>query len=135
MPIFLESFTNKKIKQMKGEEIKVFFMVLEEMGVKEIQIAYDGAGDNGSIDDISCYDENDDLISCDQYHDKIESVGYHILNHYYDVDWYNNDGGHGVIHIYVRLKSWEIDGYYREMQSIDAPAHGNLESVIDSFKE
>lgn len=133
MPISLAGSTNKKNKQMDKERVKVFFMALEEKGVKEIQVTYEGSGDSGSIDTARFYDHNDDEIDLDNFKDEAMDIGYHILNEHYEVDWYNNDGGYGTIHINLPEKNWNIDGYYRELTSVEAPEDGTLKDVIKSF--
>lgn len=133
MPTFLASSTNKKVKQMDSEKIKVFFIALEQKGVKEIQIGYDGSGDSGSVNSVTFYDHNDDEIELKDFESKAEDIGYHILSRYYDVDWYNNEGGYGTVNINLADKTWDIDGYYRETTSVEAPADGDLKDVIETI--
>lgn len=120
---------------MVGEEIKLFFMALEQRGIKELRISYDGSGDSGSVEESHFITMDGDQIDLPEFNDTAGDVAYHILNNYYDVDWYNNDGGHGVVIINIIEKTWEIDGYYRETQSVEAPESGDLENVISTFKK
>ena len=120
---------------MVNEKIKVFFMALQEKEVARIEIRYDGAGDSGAIDSSFFYDAKANEIDLPEYNAEAESIGYHILERYYDVDWYNNDGGHGSIFIDISDQTWNIDGYYRTIESVEAPESGDLQSVMESYKD
>lgn len=135
MPISLADSINKKSKNMIEEEIKAFFMALEQRGIKEVRIPYDGGGDSGSTEKANFITTDGDEIDLEKFENVADIIAYYILNTYYDVDWYNNDGGHGVIILNIVEKTWEIDGYYREMRSIEAPDSGDLNDVISTFSK
>jgi hypothetical protein len=135
MPISLADSINKKSKDMVEEEVKAFFMALEQRGIKEVRIPYDGSGDSGSTEEANFITTDGDEIDLEEFENVADKIANHILDKYYDVDWYNNDGGHGVITINIIEKTWEIDGYYREMQSIEAPESGDLKDVISTFEK
>jgi hypothetical protein len=110
-------------------------MALEQRGIKEVRIPYDGAGDSGCTEDAHFITIDGDEIDLEEFEAVADKIANHILDKYYDVDWYNNDGGHGVVTLNIVDKTWEIDGYYRETQSVEAPESGDLEDVISTFKK
>ena len=122
---------------MKKElNVKGMFIALEQLGVDHIDIAYSGGGDSGAIDEVKFYDKDKDEIELDPNMEQIANdFGYHILNNYYDVDWYNNDGGYGTIEINIPDQTWNIDGYVNVQTSEEASASGSLTDVIESYTE
>jgi hypothetical protein len=128
------------MEQDKELNIKMLFASLAEKGIVEIHIGFDGSGDSGSIDDdITCYVENSDSeqIPAENISDEVKKnlsdLGYHILERYYDYDWYNNDGGYGTIHINIKEQEWDIEGYQRTYDTIEVSGAGDLGSTLDSF--
>lgn len=101
-----------------NKEIDSLFAQLRLHNVAKIVIAFEGAGDSGSIDDVSLMDASDKhvttptttiLWTSEDYHDAgkpkdttlrnaLEDLGYQMLDKT-GVDWYNNDGGYGDITI------------------------------------
>jgi hypothetical protein len=122
---------------MKKElNVKGMFIALEQLGVDHIDIDYSGGGDSGAIDEVKFYDKDKDEIKLDPNMEQIANdFGYHILNNYYDVDWYNNDGGYGTIDINIPDQTWNIDGYVNVQTSEEASAAGSLTDVIESYTE
>jgi hypothetical protein len=122
---------------MKKElNVKGMFIALEQLGVDHIDIAYSGGGDSGAIDEVKFYDKDKDEIELDPNMEQIANdFGYHILNNYYDVDWYNNDGGYGTIEINIPDQTWNIDGYVNVQTSEEAFDSGSLTDVIESYTE
>lgn len=118
---------------MINEDIKVFFMALETKEVKTIQMTYDGSGDSGNVENTSFQDKDGAEIELKEFEEKAIELADHILAEYYTIDWYNNEGGFGTITVDIVEKTWSIDGYCREMTSVQAPADGNLKEVINSF--
>lgn len=139
---------NPEPEQDKELKIKMLFIHLEEKGIVKIEIKFDGSGDSGSIDDEpEFYTEgiNGELIKVDlalarkydtedDIGDQLIDLGYHILDKYYGYDWYNNDGGYGVININVKEKSWYIEGFQRYIDTKEASTDvNNLEDALSSF--
>jgi hypothetical protein len=135
MPISLADSINKKSKNMTEEEVKIFFMALEQRGIKEVQIPYDGSGDSGSTEDAHFITTDGDEVDLEEFETAADKLANYILDDHYNVDWYNNDGGYGVIKLNVVDKTWEIDGYYREIQSVEAPESGDLNELIRTFQK
>jgi uncharacterized protein YdeI (BOF family) len=128
------------MNQDKELNIKVLFASLAEKGIVKIAIGFDGSGDSGAIEDnISYYVENDDselILSEDissQVDDQLIELGYHILDRYYDYDWYNNEGGYGTINIDIKDQNWDIEGFQRIQDVEEVSGEGDLSIAVESF--
>jgi len=128
------------MNQDKELNIKVLFASLAEKGIVKIAIGFDGSGDSGAIEDnISYYVENDDselILSEDissQVDDQLIELGYHILDRYYDYDWYNNEGGYGTINIDIKDQNWDIEGFQRISDVEEVSGEGDLSIAVESF--
>jgi len=124
MPIFLADFT--KQNNMTENEMTGLLLKLADLGVTGIKIFYSGGGDSGDIDDVlytttkeasfndimnlSTYGEDIlYLADLDGYlrDDLIDFANEKILN---DLeDWWNNDGGYGVMLIKIPSGEYEIN--------------------------
>ena len=86
-------------EKLKWQEAVLF---LKDRGITSIHVEYEGSGDSGSIDSISYYKGEDehninDLDISDDMHQKLINLCYPMLD---DIeDWYNNDGGFGMVTI------------------------------------
>jgi len=125
MPISLADFT--KQNNMTENEMTGLLLKLADLGVTGIKIFYSGGGDSGDIDDVvyttikeaSFYDimnlsnygqENTlYLATLDGYlrDDLIDFANEKILNGI--EDWWNNDGGYGVMLIKIPSGEYEIN--------------------------
>ena len=123
MPIFLADFT--KQNNMTENEMTGLLLKLADLDVTEIKIFYSGGGDSGDIDDIvytttkeaafnnimnlPCHGEDVLYLQNldDELADKIKDFANEkILN---DLeDWWNNDGGYGVMIIKIPSGKYEI---------------------------
>ena len=131
-------------EQDKELSIKVLFASLVEKGIAVVEIDFDGSGDSGSIeeDNAKFYQagndgeltliEDENLISED-IQKQLTKLGYHILDRYYDYDWYNNEGGYGTININLQERKWDIEGYQRIESVEEANEDGELEEALTSF--
>ena len=123
MPIFLADFT--KQNNMTENEMTGLLLKLADLGVTGIKIFYSGGGDSGDIDDIvytttkeaafnnimNLPSHGEDVLYLqnlnDELADKIKDFANEkILN---DLeDWWNNDGGYGVMLIKIPSGQYEI---------------------------
>ena len=123
MPIFLVDFT--KQNNMTENEMTGLLLKLADLGVTGIKIFYSGSGDSGDIDDvvytITKEASFDDIMNLSNYgegilyladlngelrDDLIDFANEKILN---DLeDWWNNDGGYGVMIIKIPSGEYEI---------------------------
>ena len=123
MPIFLADFT--KQNNMTENKMTDLLLKLADLGVTGIKIFYSGGGDSGDIDDVlytttkdvTFYDINTlvdyqentlYLTNLDhELKDEItEFANEKILNGI--EDWWNNDGGYGVMLIKIPSGQYEI---------------------------
>ena len=123
MPISLADFT--KQNNMTENEMTGFLLKLADLGVTGIKIFYSGGGDSGDIDDVvyttikeaafnnimNLSNHGEDVLylaNLDGYlrDDLIDFANEKILN---DLeDWWNNDGGYGVMLIKIPSGQYEI---------------------------
>jgi hypothetical protein len=84
---------------------------LQEQNVSKIIVEYSGSGDSGDIDYIEFTDINDYRVN--DIDDKIASYVSDYIEpqlHKFS-DWWNNDGGGGVLIIKVPSGEWKADHY------------------------
>jgi hypothetical protein len=102
------------------EEMIALTAQMKMLGVKEVSISFQGGGDSGEIYSIDTYNMNnesipipDDMVSWTKqvYGDQektqsnisidkvLDDIGYRVLDAT-GMDWYNNEGGQGTVHIY-----------------------------------
>ena len=123
MPIFLADFT--KQNNMTENEMTGLLLKLADLGVTGIKIFYSGGGDSGDIDDVVYTTTKEaafnDIMNLSTYgegilhladldgelrDDLIDFANEKILN---DLeDWWNNDGGYGVMNIKIPSGKYEI---------------------------
>ena len=123
MPISLADFT--KQNNMTENEMTGLLLKLADLGVTGIKIFYSGGGDSGDIDDVVYTTTKEaafnDIMNLSTYgegilhladldgelrDDLIDFANEKILN---DLeDWWNNDGGYGVMIIKIPSGKYEI---------------------------
>ena len=89
---------------------------LEELNIKRIVMEFSGSGDSGEINQRYYYTSlkvdteivNPERINYDAK-DHIDTIVYEALE--LIEDWYNNDGGGGIITIYIPSMKYEIANY------------------------
>ena len=128
---------------MTENEMTGLLLQLADLGVTGIKIFYSGGGDSGDIDDIvytttkeatfnnimnlTSYGEN--LLNLqtldDELSDKIKDFANEkILN---DLeDWWNNDGGYGVMLIKIPSGQYEINNNIYTTDTEEFEHNGNL---------
>ena len=125
MPISLADFT--KQNNMTENEMTDLLLKLADLGVTGIKIFYSGSGDSGDIDDVVYTTTKEvtfyDIMNLSNYgqentlylatldgelrDDLIDFANEKILN---DIeDWWNNDGGYGVMLIKIPSGEYEIN--------------------------
>lgn len=103
------------------QHVQNLFAQLKLLNVDYFTIEFEGSGDDGQIDLIEFYNNNDDKIQIPEdtitwayrdytaddgstkeeqvtLHKAVEDLGYQMLDES-GHDWYNNDGGYGEINI------------------------------------
>lgn len=141
MPIFLADFL--KQNNMTENEMTGLLLKLADLGVTGIKIFYSGGGDSGDIDDIvytttkdvTFYDimnlpsHGEDVLYLQNLNDELaDKIKYFanekILN---DIeDWWNNDGGYGVMLIKIPSGQYEINNTIYVTDTEEFEHDGNL---------
>lgn len=87
---------------------------LKDIGVTYIESEYNGSGDSGQIDSIIYWTKGDGEQIKDipnELHQVIENSFYKSLED--TMDWYNNEGGYGVIMFDLNDMTFKIDQHIR----------------------
>ena len=89
---------NKALKEVKEQLAPKYI----KNNVTMIELHYSGCGDSGEMTEVAAYDKDNNVITDYsekgkylQLHDDWSEICYDLLTY----DWYNNDGGGGVIYI------------------------------------
>ena len=141
MPIFLADFT--KQNNMTENKMTDLLLKLADLGVTGIKILYSGGGDDGEIDDVlytttkdvTFYDINtlvdyqeNTLYLTNLDHDLKDEItefaNEKILNGI--EDWWNNDGGYGVMLIKIPSGQYEINNTIYVTDTEEFEHNGNL---------
>lgn len=104
---------------------------LKDRGIVKIIVDYSGSGDSGAIDDCTCYDSEDHIITVDSQSnlDDIINLTYPMLD---DIeDWYNNDGGYGQVIINLDDLSYEIENNIRYYECETYTHNGDLQDLFE----
>jgi hypothetical protein len=133
--------------KISEENVMLIMSRLTEHGIKALKITYDGSGDSGSIDNI-CYttkecktqEDVDDNIpdswdkECHISHINSELAST-LEDLFYDLlatveDWYNNDGGFGIIYLFCLTGEYLIVNNIRETVYETFEHQGKLQNLI-----
>ena len=124
MPIFLADFT--KQNNMTENEMTGLLLQLADLGVTGIKIFYSGSGDSGDIDDVVYTTTKeasfDNIMSLRNYGEEdtlyLQNLDFELRDNLIDFanikilnnleDWWNNDGGYGVMLIKIPSGQYEI---------------------------
>ena len=112
--------SDKKFFDSKDEAVALTTQ-LKMLGVAKVVISFTGSGDSGEIEYIELLNANEDIIPMPvdmvawtkqvygeqkaeqkqvKLRDALEDIGYRVLDET-GMDWYNNDGGQGVVFLDV----------------------------------
>lgn len=83
----------------------------KDNGIETIKVSYSGGGDSGAIDEYIYYDKNKKTVGSVELINDLEEYCYKITNNI--EDWWNNDGGDGIITINLLNGSYEIENNIR----------------------
>lgn len=111
------------------DEIITILYKIKDSGHKEIKLEYSGGGDSGDIDSVAFDNINVDVIFSDEVEKIKDWVHSTILNQI--GDWYNNDGGRGVITIDLTEMTYHVDEVYYTMSEETNCSDGELTNLID----
>ncbi len=77
---------------------------LASAGIETVKIDYNGEGDEGSIEEITCEPESDALEYRTELYTEIEHQAYDVLSNEHG-GWEINEGSHGHITLNVKERS------------------------------
>ena len=108
---------SKALKEVKEQLAPKYI----KNGIKMIELHYSGCGDSGEMTEVIITNKNDEIISDWEFDSSGKGKNLNLYEDWseicYDLltyDWYNNDGGGGVIYIDLENMNIEVDGYYNE---------------------
>lgn len=83
-------------------------MALKDLGIHEVMVYYSGSGDSGSIEDLTCYDnEGNEIDITSELDENIKDIADIYLS---DIeDWWNDNGGYGNMRINVTDGTYNIE--------------------------
>ena len=112
-------------EKIRNLEIDICLITLNLNGISHIEFSYSGAGDDGAIDSIGYFDENNKEIvqmwKDDSWHNILENIADEILCQI--TDWWNNDGGYGELTLNT------LDGTYSIQNNV-----GSMTYTEESYK-
>jgi hypothetical protein len=115
-------------KEIKWQEL---VLQLKDQGVNKIQVMYSGSGDSGGIDETHFYDKNEDALNNKELEDLIDTVNdavYPLLDGI--EDWYNNDGGDGIVTIDLQTLKYEIENNVNFMEQETYHHKGSIKKLV-----
>ena len=124
---------------MDENKLEKIMFGLVNHGIKKVVVHYEGGGDRGAIEYVNATKDPDidydELENWDQEYllNDIDSGLSTLIEDYCqevlldDIeDWWNNDGGHGYVHIDVELGTYIIYNSVRVIEYEDYHHEGNL---------
>ena len=147
MPISLADFT--KQNNMTENDMTSLLLQLADRGVTGIRVHYAGGGDSGAVEDINyttqTLNEDDELAF--EYVSQLSTYGTDAASNLNDLDsgiysdienfaqekilndiedWWNNDGGYGVLSILVPSGKYKIENVIYITNTEEYYHEGNL---------
>ena len=101
---------------------------LKDLGVDRVAIQYSGSGDSGDIDDVTYYNKAGEVVEIEEkyeeVHEKVKDYALIILN---DIeDWWNNEGGYGVLNMFISQNTYSIENHIYITETEDYHHEGDL---------
>jgi len=113
------------MSNLKNSEV---ILELKDLGVDEVKIEYSGSGDSGDIDDITYYNKAGEVVKIEEeheeVHEKLRNYADNILSNI--EDWWNNDGGYGVLNMFISENTYSIESHIYITETEDYHHEGNL---------
>lgn len=113
--------------------VKKYIIKAKNEGYKYIIITYEGSGDSGTIEDVGMSNDIPGSVWEDFSGKKIEGEDREAIEEWaYDEalsnvsDWYNNDGGYGIITINVDDGTFQVENNLRVMDILIESHSGKL---------
>ena len=107
----------------------MLFLKYRELGVKKMLVTYAGEGDSGDLEEVY-YEKEDGTPYPDRVYlpEEDESMFKQLCDKPMRnlEDWWNNDGGHGVVSIDLETGNYEIDNHIKEVHYETYSHEGNV---------
>lgn len=125
--------TYSLIEEEEGE-VAAAIKSLLELGVAKFRVDYHGYGDDGDVDFTILEDTNGVKVLSPEYpaaKKPIEKIADHLLDN--KPDWYNNEGGGGVIEIDLTTGEYSMEHYSNRTVSDYTTYRGDLLMGIEEI--
>lgn len=101
---------------------------LKDLGVDKVEVNYSGSGDSGDIDEVVYYNKAGEVVEIEgeyeEVHNKLQDYALTLLN---DIeDWWNNDGGYGVLNMFISENTYSIENHIYITETEDYHHEGDL---------
>jgi len=113
------------MSDLKNSEV---ILTLKDLGVDKVTIQYSGSGDSGDIDNVSYYNKAGEVVEIEgeyeDVHNKLQDYALTLLN---DIeDWWNNEGGYGVLNMFISQNTYSIENHIYITETEDYHHEGDL---------
>jgi hypothetical protein len=105
-------------------KLKEYLPILKRLGVKTVEVAFSGYGDEGNINEVVFIPELNKENWFD--HSNFDDVLYEYLDPASVGDWINNEGGFGTISINVETGKIQGEINFNETTYTTAPLNDQL---------
>ena len=113
------------MSDLKNSEV---ILELKDLSVDKVQIEYSGSGDSGDIDDITYYNKAGEVVEIEEeykdVHEKVRDYADNILSNI--EDWWNNDGGFGILNLFISENTYSIENHIYVTETEDYYHEGDL---------
>jgi hypothetical protein len=113
------------MSDLKNSEV---ILKLKDLSVDKVEIQYSGSGDSGEIDDITYYNKAGEVVEIEgeyeDVHEKVRDYADNILSNI--EDWWNNDGGYGILNLFITENTYSIENHIYITDTEDYFHEGDL---------
>ena len=113
------------MSDLKNSEV---ILELKDLSVDKVEIEYSGSGDSGEIDDITYYNKAGEVVEIEgeyeDVHEKVRDYADNILSNI--EDWWNNDGGYGILNLFITENTYSIENHIYITDTEDYFHEGDL---------
>ena len=101
---------------------------LKDLGVDRVEINYSGSGDSGDIEDVTYYNKAGEVVEIEgeyeDVHNKLQDYAFILLDKI--EDWWNNEGGHGILNMFISENTYSIENHIYITETEDYHHEGDL---------
>ena len=101
---------------------------LKDLGVDKVEVNYSGSGDSGDIDDVTYYNKAGEVVKIEgeheEVHNKLQDYAFILLDKI--EDWWNNEGGHGILSMFISQNTYSIENHIYITETEDYHHEGDL---------